>query len=237
MNDHATQEKSTKTLTRLLASRIGRELAGAFPQARVTPSPEGPDQVYRIGGDVDVEKTHVGVWDDRAGLVLGVSIKALAGRDMTPDRFTETLWRHDLKLGHQADGLHRRQPFAYLVAVIILPLDSTWDAHGDDDVHSSFAHAVFTFRERSGRKGPDSDRFDLFEKVFIGLLDAGAVVGFFDVDDPPRRNQPPAPANLVSLEEMSTRIVDDARTRHLGCGPDRFVVDDLYWRAPSGPAD
>lgn len=230
--DRAAKKNFAERLSRLLARLFANELTRSFPNARTTPRADGTAQEYRIGGDVDAKKTDVAVWDDRAGLVLGVSIKTITARDAKTNRYTKNVLRNDMELRDEADKLHRRQPFAYLVAVIFLPVDSTWDGRSSG-AHSSFAHAVFSFRKRAGRMAPDAHRYDLFERVFIGLLDAGRILGFFDVQDAPRRNQPPA--LLMSIDAMVSDIVDGARVRHFGRSDDRYLEDDPTWEPPQPP--
>jgi hypothetical protein len=232
--DRAAKKNFAERLSRLLAQLFAGEMSSMFPNARVTPRADGTAQEYRIGGDIDAKKTDVAVWDDRAGLVVGVSIKTITARDPKTQRYTKNVLRNDMELRDEADKLHRRQPYAFLVAVVFLPLDSTWDGRGAT-AHSSFAHAVFSFRKRTARTSPDALRYDLFERVFVGLLDHGQIVGFHDVIDAPPRNQPPG--SLLSIDELVARIVAGAKLRHFGRTEDRFAEDDPDWLPPTPPTD
>lgn len=220
-------EKFSRELALLFASR----LAQRYPGARITPHPDGKAQEFKIGGEIDAKKTDVAVWDDRAGLVVGVSIKTITARDAKTNRYTKNVVRNDMELRDEADKLHRRQPYAFLVALIFLPEDSSWDSRNAAG-GSSFAHAVFTFRKRTGRTGPDAARFDLFEQVYIGLFGDDGSVGFFDVEDAPRRNQPPA--EMLDIEALVERISIGARQRHVGHLDDRFAENDPCWKRPTG---
>jgi hypothetical protein len=69
---------------------------------------------------------------------------------------------------------------------------------------------VLTFRNRSGREGPDDRRYDRFEAFFIGLYeeegpDRGAV-RFFDVERHPPRQGRPRTEDSLSLDELVQRI-------------------------------
>jgi hypothetical protein len=91
-----------------------------------------------------------------------------------------------------------------MVAIVFMHVGSALDG---EKKHSSFAHAVFTFRKRSGRESALDQRLDRFEKVFIGLFDPDDItnggVGFFDVARKPPRNG--LPKALMSLRD----VVDD----------------------------
>jgi hypothetical protein len=221
-------------LSRELALLVAEQLRVRFPAARVTPLPDGSGQEFRIGGNLDAKKTDVAVWDDRAGLVLGVSIKTITARDQKTRRYTKNVLRNDMELRDEADKLHRRQPWAVLAALIFLPEDSTWDGRGES-AQSSFAHAVFSFRKRAGRDAAHAVRFDTFEQVYIGLFDQDGRVAFFDVEEPPPRNQ--IPSHLLTLPELLDRIECGVQQRHLVGGEDRFAEDQEGWVPPESPVD
>lgn len=229
LDNRAAKKNYAEKFSRQLALLFATHLATRYPAARVTPNSDGTGQEFKIGGDIDAKRTDVAVWDDRAGLVLGISIKTITARDAATQRYTKNVLRNDMELRDEADKLHRRQPYAYLAAIIFLPLDSTWDGRGQD-ASSSFAHAVFSFRKRSGRATADSSHFDHFEKIFIGLFEDGGAVYFFDVNEAPRRNQPPA--GLLTLTALLDRIGLGARARHQGDVENRFAADDPDWVRP-----
>lgn len=217
-------ELFSRELAVLFADRIRHR----FPNARVTPLADGKEQEFRIGGSIDTKRTDVTVWDDRAGLILGISIKTITARDQATQRFTKNMKRNDMELRDEADMLHRRQPYAYLVAIVFLPYESSFDGRGAG-ASSSFAHGVFTFRKRAGRESPDASRFDLFERVFIGLFKDDGSVEFFDTCDIPRANQPPG--KLLTLDELIDEIEGQSRVRHFG-PTERFAEDDPTWQHP-----
>jgi hypothetical protein len=219
---------------------IANGLRPTYPNARVTPRPDGTGQEYSVGGKVDRKRTDVGVWDDAAGLVAGVSIKTYTFRDTHGatktkpariGRYVRNVKRNDMELRDEADTLHRRQPYAVLTALFFMNEDACWDGLMGQ---SSFAHVVFTLRKRTGRQYPDS-RYDLFEHVFVGLFDADGDVRFFDVSHAPRKNQPPATSETITLEQLIELIDNAVVLRNTGVDPrTRFAAPDVNWTQPAG---
>ena len=215
-------------------------VAPRYKRARVTPFADGGGQEFTVGASIDKKRTDVGVWDDAAGLVFGVSIKTLSFRDRSGKgatarlgRYVKNVKRNDMELRDEADVLHRRQPFAVLAAILFIPEDACWDA-GTENGHSSFAHIVFTLRKRTGRRDPHTSRPDLFERVFVGLYDEAGHVGFFDVIKPPRRNQKPDQSELLALGDVVDELVDTVTLRNTGSLPaNRYSADDPTWQPPS----
>lgn len=237
----AEKKNYAQRLSNELAKVVGDRLRPHYPRARVTPFEDGRGQEFTVGAAIDKKKTDVGVWDDAAGLVLGVSIKTYSFRDPSTKngvtrlgRYQKNVKRNDMELRDEADVLHRRQPFAVLAALFFLPLDACWDA-GTLNGNSSFAHVVFTLRKRTGRTDPHTSRSDLFERVYVGLYSDDGAVQFFDVAQPPRRNQPPSSDQTLSLAELVRRLADDVTVRNVGSLPaDRYTPDDATWTLPTG---
>lgn len=213
-----------------------------------TPLPEGSAHAtqgdgtgleFSVGAKLDSKKTDVGVWDDAAGLILGVSIKTYSFRDFHGakqgkpgrlGRYQRNVKRNDMELRDEADVLHRRQPYAVLFALFFMPRDASWDGVNG---HSSFAHAVFTFRKRAGRTSADALRSDLFEKVYIGLFTDDGALEFFDVENAPPRNQPPT--NTISLAHLVAVIRGAVVVRNEGVTPEeRYAPEDPAWAPPAG---
>lgn len=228
-----------QTLSNELATMMADCLRDHYGRARITPRQDGSGQEFTIGAKIDSKKTDVGVWDDAAGLILGVSIKTYSFRDFhgpngrTPahlGRYQRNVKRNDMELRDEADILHRRQPFAVLFALFFLPLDSAWDGVNG---HSSFAHVVFTLRKRTGRSAADASRTDLFEKVYVGLFTRDGEVSFFDVGNAPPRNQPPR--DTITLSELVEIMRTSVIVRNEGVSPEeRYAVDDPAWVPPEG---
>jgi hypothetical protein len=244
-DNRAEKKNWAQRFSNALALVVADHLRPKYPGARVTPWPDGSGQEFSVGGKVDRKRTDVGVWDDAAGLVAGVSIKTYTFRDThkatktKPSRVTRyvrNIKRNDMELRDEADTLHRRQPYAVLAALLFMNEDACWDGVSGQ---SSFAHAVFTLRKRTGRSGPEA-RFDLFERVYVGLFDEAGHVRFFDVRQPPRKNQPPPDSDTISLAEVIDGLDDMVVLRNTGVSRhERYGEDDPGWLPPVGslPAD
>jgi hypothetical protein len=210
--DRADKKNYAERLSRLLAIMVGQALRASFPT--VTPSETGRDQETPIGADGGKKRLDVKVWDDKLGLILNVSIKTYSFQDYSPTtgklgRFTKNVLRNDHELRAEADVVHRRQPYSVLIGLVFMNADAARDG---ENSHSSFAHAVATFRKRTGRSQPDDPRYDRFESVYIGLYETeGPERGrtwYFDVTRPPSKNGiPNATLNLDQLVEAVTSTV------------------------------
>lgn len=239
-NNQVDKKNWAQRFSNALATAVANGLRDSYPNALVTPSANGEKQEYRVGGQVDRKKTDVAVLDIAAGLVAGVSIKTLTFRDTHTDpetkekyvgRYQRNVKRNDMELRDEADTLHRRQPFAVLTALMFVPRDACWDGVTGN---SSFAHMVFTLRKRSGRDSPEG-RFDLFERVFVGLIDFDGGVGFFDVMQTPRQNQPPDEADLLSFDQLLAEIVESVQLRNTGVSLDeKYAEADPDFEVPEG---
>lgn len=226
-----------QNLSAELALMVAACLAPHYKKARIAPRPDGSGLEFTIGAKIDSKKTDVSVWDDAAGLILGVSIKTYSFRDFHGEtkkkaahlgRYVRNVKRNDLELRDEADVLHRRQPYAVLFALFFMPKDACWDGITG---HSSFAHAVFTFRKRTGRVSADAVRSDLFEKAFVGLFTGDGSVEFFDVERAPPKNQPPR--DTISLAEVIEVMRRDVILRNEGVAPEeRYATDDPTWQIP-----
>lgn len=231
-----------QTFSNALALTMADAIRPKYKKARVTPYPDGKGQEFTVGGKVDRKRTDVGVWDDAAGLVAGMSIKTYTFRDTHKakdksryeGRYVRNVKRNDMELRDEADVLHRRQPYAVLTALFFMNEDACWDA-GKKGGQSSFASAVFTLRKRTGRLSPES-RFDLFEMVYIGLfVQATGAVRFFDVRDAPPLNQPPTASSTIGLDELVEKIDTEVIFRNTGVRKDgAFAPVDLSWTMPAG---
>lgn len=238
-DNRSLKKNYAQNLSTELAMMVADCLRPHYPKARITPWPDGTGHEFSVGAKLDSKKTDVGVWDDAAGLILGASIKTYSFRDFhgatkTKDahlgRYVRNVKRNDMELRDEADILHRRQPYAVLFALFFLPRDASWDGSTGQ---SSFAHAVFTFRKRAGRTTADAARTDLFEKVYIGLFDDDGSVGFFDVEQAPPRNQPPA--TTITLAELVAAMRAAVVVRNEGVAPEeRYAPDDPDWAMPAG---
>lgn len=234
-------QKDKKNYAQNLSGELALMMAAClrphYGKARITPREDGTGLEFTIGAKIDSKKTDVGVWDDAAGLILGVSIKTYSFRDYRGatakkpahlGRYQKNVKRNDMELRDEADVLHRRQPYAVLFGLFFMPKDACWDGLTG---HSSFAHAVFTFRKRAGRDAPDGVRPDLFEKIYIGLFSDDGSLEFFDVADAPPRNQPPK--NTITLGGLVSAMTRQVTVRNAGVAEvERYAADDVDWTPP-----
>jgi hypothetical protein len=239
-DNRSAKKNYAQNLSTELAQMVASCLRPHYRNARITPRPDGTGHEFSVGTKSDSKKTDVGVWDDSAGLILGVSIKTYSFRDFHGatatkpahlGRYQRNVKRNDMELRDEADVLHRRQPYAVLFGLFFMPEDACWDGING---HSSFAHAVLTFRKRAGRRSADAPRPDLFEKVYIGLFTDDGAVRFFDVEDAPPKNQPPQ--NTISLEQLVRTMRGEVTVRNEGVSADeRYAPDDPTWVPPELP--
>lgn len=133
------------------------------------------------------------------GLALGISLKSVHIRDAgSATRYTHNMKRNEEELRIEASGYHKRQPYAVMIGVLFLPLDSCTD--GKKDNASSFGSFVRKLRPYSGRQDPHDDA-DKFERIFVALYDPkGSEMKFFDIEKAPPKNS--RPKELLSYDEF-----------------------------------
>lgn len=192
-----------ETLSRALATRLANELRPKF--SGILPDEHGRGQETRARSAKGYKKLDVNYSTVELGLGLGVSIKTINFRDPKSKRYTKNYTRVDGELRAEASDYHERQPFAVMIALIFLPMDSCDDAVGNGA--SSFGKAVQTFRHRAGRIQPDDDPMT-FERVFLGPYETNpdrfGEVGFFDVmTPPPKRGRPD---RLLSIQGLVSEV-------------------------------
>lgn len=217
----STQKKNyAERLSRALAQVLAASLRSLAQFKAVLPSEDGSGQESRVRSSRGIKKLDVNVSSPEMGLGLGVSIKTINYRDPSKisgklKRYTKNYSRNDNELRAEAVDYHRRQPYAVLVALIFLPVDSCDDAV--EKHASSFGSAVKYFRSRANRRNPKNEE-DRFEQVFIGLYDhkkprRGSCL-FFDVmDAPPKSGRPAMPPGL-DLGNVVARIAETYNQRN-----------------------
>src|SRR5438445_13647861 len=81
----ADNRKDKKNYAQNLSAELALMFAAClkphYKKARLTPREDGTGLEFTIGAKIDSKRTDVGVWDDAAGLVLGVSVKTYSFRD------------------------------------------------------------------------------------------------------------------------------------------------------------
>lgn len=196
------------------AERLSRELAQSFADhlrssfEGILPTPEGEGQESKARTSKGYKKLDVNYSTLELGLALGVSIKTINFPDRGSARFTKNYSRNENELRAEAIDYHKRQPWAVMVAIIFLPVESASDANPKAKAEqgaSSFGSAVRFFRNISGRTLPSGES-DIFERVFIGLYDKSGETRFFDVEKAPPKTRPPREDELLSHGEVIAAI-------------------------------
>jgi len=225
-------ERFSNGIAVLLASRLRK--AGKFKTILPTADGQGRETGSASGAHKKLKKTDVRFATADTGLELLVSVKTLNFRDVKKDstgsggesigRYTKNMVRNDHELRAEAMDHHERFPYSVLIGLFFVPVDSCDDATSRN---SSFAHAVITFRPRTGRADVN-DTPAKFERLFIGLYDASRsgddAVGFFDVaSPPPRRGRVPWPdqaedarrgGRLLTLGQLVMEVVKEYGIRN-----------------------
>lgn len=181
----------------LIASKL-RKVPG-FKTILPLPDGEGTESKSASGAHKKMKKSDVRLASADSGLELLVSVKTMNFRDA--NRYTKNMVRADHEFRAEAMDHHERFPYAVLVGLFFIPVDSCDDGRIDK---SSFAHSIVTFRPRAGRDEV-SDPSEKFERLFIGLYDSGKTdddaVGFFDVMwAPPKRGRVPWPDEIANAQ-------------------------------------
>jgi hypothetical protein len=166
-----------------MAQYMAADLAPHFPDIEAS--------TKRTAGSLRGKKQlDVNFSTPQLGLALGISLKSVHIRDIAgAERYTHNMKRNEEELRIEATGYHKRQPYAVMVGVLFLPMDSCED--GKKDNSSSFGSWVRHLRPYSGRVEADDDP-DKFEKIYIALYDPrGTELLFFDVEwSPPKNGRP-----------------------------------------------
>lgn len=197
-----------EALSRALATKVAALLRPNFDG--IVPDAKGGQQESPARSSRGVKKLDVNYSKPELGLGLGVSIKTINFPDPKTNRYTKNYTRVDNELRAEAVDYHERQPWAVLVALVFLPMDSVED--GVSSSASSFGAAAQYFKKRSGRHQPKNSE-SLFEAVYIGLYDTNEAsfgnVVFFDVQkNPPKRGMPKKTLDFAGLRDAITTIYD-----------------------------
>jgi hypothetical protein len=198
-----------EALSRSLAKRLADGLRPSF--VGIMPDADGKRQESRARTSKGYKKLDINYSTTELGLGLGVSVKTINFIDARSKRYTKNYTRVDNELRAEASDYHERQPYAVMVAIIFIPLDSCVDGktRRRRSTASSFAQAVHIFRHRANRRAP-IDAPAKFEQVFIALYDTVAgpefgTVRCFDVSKPPPKNG--IPQSCRTMAQMLAEIV------------------------------
>lgn len=189
------------TFARHMSEFIAAGLRPDFPEVTFGEKPS-----RALGG---LKRVDISYNTPQAGLGVGVSLKSVhfgEQQDRSAD-FKHNMKRNDEELRVEATGHHLRQPFAVLVAVVFLPLESCVDLKPT----SSFASWVEYLWPLKGRDEPE-DPPDRYELVFVALYSPAARVaaersqnpelGFYHVGGPIRCPRYGRPKSLLTFAEF-----------------------------------
>lgn len=195
-----------------IAQKIANALRPRFKGILPDELGQGHESKSRAAGGA--KKLDVNYSTKDMGLGLAVSVKTVNFRDEKTKRFTKNIKRADGELRAEAQDCHMRQPYAVLVGIILLPLESATDGI---DSGSSLHHAWDVFSRRGGRHTTDGDH-SRFEKVFIGLYESAGLragsVAFFDVStEPPQRGAPSTTLTFSGVIKQTERAFADRNKR------------------------
>lgn len=212
--ERSEKKNYAERLSRQLAHVFADHLRRSFPG--ILPDQLGGGQESRARTSKGFKKLDVNYSTIDLGLALGVSIKTINFADKKSKRFTKNYSRNENELRAEAMDYHKRQPWAVLVAIIFLPIESCDDAAaGKKTEHgaSSFGSAVRFFRNIAARRRTDGPP-DQFERVFIGLYDSSHAVRFFDVDNPPPKTRRPEGHETLDLAGVILAITEAYDSRN-----------------------
>lgn len=183
-----------------LAELVARDLQPMFPGIEATTKRNAAAVRGKKQLDINFSTPQL-------GLALGISLKSVHLRDVgSGQRYTHNMKRNEEELRIEANAYHKRQPYAVMVGVLLLPFDSCSD--GKKDNPSSFGSWVRHLRPYTGRAGP-TDEPDVFEKLYIGLYEPdGSDFRFFDVEsDPPKNQRPRGDGALEGADGRAQRLL------------------------------
>ena len=171
--------------------------------------PSGPGDVgasgaeRRLAGGIGAKKVDVSWTTEESGLLVGVSVKSINFRDGRTNNFQKNLTNRRSDLLMEAVTLHRRFPYAVLIAIFFLDKDAAND--GTERRNSTFENAFPRLRLFTGRQDP-AGRDEQFERFYLCLTDANKFqpsFQCFEVNDAGKQIEVSA-----ALDEMMELVVE-----------------------------
>ncbi|QJR10112.1 hypothetical protein DSM104443_01165 [Usitatibacter rugosus] len=168
----AVKKAYSENISRVVSLAVAQELRHrGLEEAR----PAGADELgdsgaeRRMAGGLGAKKVDVTWATAEAGLLLGISIKTINFRDATTKNFQKNLVNRRGDMLMEAVTLHRRFPYAVLVAFFFLDKDAAKDE--TPQRRSTFVNAHHRLKLFTGRDDP-ADRDEQFERFYLLLLGA-----------------------------------------------------------------
>jgi hypothetical protein len=157
-----------KNFAQRFSSAISQKIANALriKFASIYPTVDGSEHESLSAGAGGPKKIDINYSSTQRGLELAISIKTMNFPDEKTKRYTKNAKRVDGELRAEAQDIHKRQPYAVLVALWFLPKDSASD--GSTKSPSSLCHIARILAARTGRKDHNDDQ-SKFELAFLCL--------------------------------------------------------------------
>jgi hypothetical protein len=196
MKRHYSEQMSAALAPALAEELRHRGMREALPAGPGEVGPSGAER--RLAGGVGAKKVDVTWSTEESGLLLGISVKTISFRDRRTNNFQKNLTNRRGEMLFESVTLHRRFPYAVLVAMLFLDQDAQHD--GTERRRSTFANAFPRLRLFTGRSDP-AGRDEQYERFYVLLVDANPFspsVRCFHVSDADRE---------VSLEQMMDDLV------------------------------
>lgn len=201
-------------LSTAIAQKVAEALRKDFPGIQPSSDGAGHESLSKTAGGL--KKIDVNYSSSRSGLELAISIKTVNFKDEKTNRYTKNTKRMDGELRAEAEDVHKRQPYAVVVAYLFLPIEAATDGKV-----SSAKHNAETLVLRAGRTDTKNEH-SLVELAFMGLytdegegvvLLAGVAAGDgapADVDDlpadPGRAEEAARKAEPKEVEEVQRQL-------------------------------
>lgn len=205
----AAKKNYSEIFSRSLAQYLADLLRPQFQE--IQPDREGAGQESRMSGVRGPKRTDVRYSTSEIGLGFVVSIKTTHFRDKKRGDFNHNETRFDAEFRAEASEIHERSPFGVLIGLFVLPEVS--GSLYTKKHPSSFARWVRRLRFRAGRDGPEG-RYEIFERMFIGLYRPDGEIRFFDVMNRPPVRGLPEPDSLFNLAELLEQINKEFKRRN-----------------------
>lgn len=202
----------SERLSKEVALWINNEVKRKFPGKNVLP-PEGKvNTIYGVGRQG--KSLDVAVLDPRGYLLIDFSVKTFNFRDNKTNNYRHNYTGRFYELLGEELDIKRSYPFAVLVALILLPEDST-----KVKTPSCFAMAVKQF-SKCLRRSADDTNFG-FDFVFVGAHSPAGDIYFFDATLAPPQVGAPKPEHQLSLEDILDAVatVQAAREQQVTTSP------------------
>lgn len=177
-------ELVSKELALAVASELRRRgLRGVVPESSSRKSQGGEKRIAGGLGDKKVDVTYA---TDRAGLVLGISIKTISFPDAKTRNYQKNLQNRKADMPFEVTTLHKRFPYAVVGGLFFLYDEARHDNVGQARI-STFerAHQVFKiFNRRAGHRNEEAK----FEFLSVGLYGSDPPgYELFEAGDPKKK--------------------------------------------------